>query len=143
MEKCGKNCCAVCDRLDECGGCDKCGGHPFGGNCIVTTALTKGDSSYFEDLKIKLIDTVNSLSIENLHINELFLLNGFYVNLEYPLKNGQKVKFLNDNDVYLGNQIEIKDSDRCLGVVTNGEILVVCEYGCMGENPELLLYKKL
>ena len=36
-------------------------------------------------------------------INELFPLNGSFVNLEYPLLNGGNVKFLNDDEIYLGN----------------------------------------
>lgn len=46
------------------------------------------------------------MHMEELEITDLFLLSGAYVNLEYPLFNGTTVKFLNDNDVYLGNQIE-------------------------------------
>ena len=32
---CGINCCKDCDKLSECGGCEKCHGHPFGGNCVA------------------------------------------------------------------------------------------------------------
>ena len=51
-------------------------------------------------------------------------LNGFYVNLEYPLPNGQSVKLLEDNKVYLGNQIEIQGSSRCYGIVRTRNIFL-------------------
>ena len=67
--------------------------------------------------------------------------NGAYVNLEYPLSNGTTVKFLNDKDVYLGNQIERTNSERCYGVVANEDFILVCEYGCNGADPEIVMYK--
>lgn len=39
-------------------------------------------------------------------IEELYPLIGRYVNLEYTLPSGQKVKLLNDDEMYLGNQLE-------------------------------------
>ena len=59
-------------------------------------------------------------------------LNGFYVNLEYPLPNGQ----------YLGNQIEIQGSGRCYGIVADEKYLLVCEYGCGGADPQIVVYKR-
>ena len=100
MTYCGSDCCIECSRNAECGGCEKCSGHPFGGSCIAER------NKNFDELKKRLIDEINNLCIDGLVINELFLLNGAYVNLEYPLLNGTTVKFLNDKDVYLGNQIE-------------------------------------
>ena len=38
-------------------------------------------------------------------VEKLNALVGSYVNLEYPLPNGAKVKLLDDNVTYLGNQI--------------------------------------
>lgn len=32
---CGIDCCKDCDKLSDCGGCEKCQGHPFGGNCVA------------------------------------------------------------------------------------------------------------
>lgn len=93
--------------------------------------------------KDKLIGIINDLGIEDLKINDLNLLSGSYVNLEYELENAIKVKFLNDNDIYLGQQIERKNNDRCYGVVANLSHLLVCEYGCNGIEPELLIYKKI
>ena len=89
-----------------------------------------------------LINEINALGIKHLKLTNLDLLHGFYVNLEYPLPNGQAVKLLKDNKVYWGNQIEIPDSSRCYGVVADNEYLLVCEYGCGGADPQIILYKK-
>ena len=62
--------------------------------------------------------------------------------MEYPLVNKTTVKFLNDNDIYFGNQIEREGSDRCYGVVANEKFILVCEYGCNGADPEIVLYKR-
>lgn len=136
MTYCGSDCCKECGRLAECGGCEKCGGHPFGGSCIAERNLD------FLALKKQLMEEINGLLIDGLSVNDLYLLSGAYVNLEYPLSNGTSVKFLKDQDVYLGNQIEKKDSDRCIGVVANEEFILVCEYGCNGAEPELVLFQK-
>lgn len=135
MTYCGVDCCKECAKRKECGGCEKCGGHPFGGSCVAER------NRNFAALKQTLIDEINALHIPCLTVHDLFLLNGGYVNLEYPLSNGSTVKFLNDNDVYLGNQIET-ESDRCYGVVADEKFILICEYGCDGVNPEILLYKR-
>ena len=75
-------------------------------------------------------------------MSDLNLLNGFYVNLEYPLPNGGTVKLLNDADIYWGNQIERPGNDRCYGIVGDERHLLVCEYGCNGSDPEILVYQK-
>lgn len=49
---------------------------------------------------------------------------------------------MNDKDIYLGNQIERQDSERCYGVVADENFILVCEYGCNGVNPEIVLYKR-
>lgn len=136
MTYCGSDCCKECSRAAECGGCEACSGHPFGGSCIAER------NKDFAALKNSLIDEINALSVEGLTVSELFLLNGAYVNLEYPLPNGTTVKFLKDDDVYLGNQIERADSERCYGVVANEEFILVCEYGCNGAEPEIVMYKR-
>lgn len=136
MTYCGIDCCKECNRLAECGGCEKCGGHPFGGSCVAER------NKDFSQLKQQLIDEINALGICGLIVENLNLLTGAFVNLEYPLSNGTTVKFLNDKDIYLGNQIEIPNSERCYGVVANEDFILVCEYACNGANPKLLLYKR-
>ena len=44
--------------------------------------------------------------------------------------------------VYLGSQVEKHNSDRCYGLVADDNYLLVCEYGCNGVEPEIILYKK-
>lgn len=139
---CGMDCCRDCGRKNDCGGCKETDGHPFGGSCIAAEYIKKGGVEAFEELKRKLIDEFNALGIKNLQVNDLNLVNGFYVNLEYRLANGQRVKLLKDNSVYFGNQIEIPESDRCYGIAADDEYLLVCEYGCGGSEPEIVVYKR-
>lgn len=136
MTCCGKNCCKECDRRLECGGCEQCKGHPFGGSCVAER------NSNFSELKQLLIEKINALGIGGLFVDDLNLLTGAYVNLEYPLSNGTTVKFLNDKDIYLGNQIERQDSERCYGVVANEDFILICEYGCNGSDQGIVLYKR-
>ena len=133
---CGENCCKDCDRLAACGGCEQCQGHPLGGSCVAER------NRHFSEFKQQLVKEVNALGIGGLLVDDLNLLTGAYVNLAYPLSNGTTVKFLNDTDVYLGNQIERRDSERCYGVVANEDFILVCEYGCHGANPAIVLYKR-
>ena len=139
---CGVDCCSECGRRDECKGCIETDGHPFGGRCIAAEYVRQGGIDAFLQQKDRLIEEFNSLDIRHLKLDDLNLLNGFYVNLEYPLLNGQSVKLLKDDCVYLGNQIEIPDSDRCYGVVADDQYLLVCEYGCNGADPQIIMYKK-
>ena len=133
---CGQDCCKECERLAECGGCEKCHGHPFGGSCVAER------NKDFPFLKRRLIDEINTFGIEGLNVTDLNLLTGSFVNLPYPLANGSTVQFLKDKDIYLGNQVERKDSDRCYGIVANEEFILICEYGCNGSDPEIVLYKR-
>ena len=76
-------------------------------------------------------------------VEKLNALVGSYVNLEYPLPNGAKVKLLDDNVTYLGNQLESEfGGDRCFGIIANMDFIMVCTYEAEGANPELVLYKK-
>ncbi len=136
MTYCGIDCCENCVRFSECGGCEKCAGHPFGGSCIAER------NRDFSALKQQLIEEINALRIDGLIVYDLNLLSGEYVNLGYPLFNGTTVRFLNDKDIYLGNQIERQDSERCYGVVADEVFILVCEYGCNGVDPEIVLYKR-
>ena len=65
------------------------------------------------------------------------------LNLEYTLPNGTKVKFLDDQTTYLGNQLESEIiPDVCFGVLANMDFILICTYEQGGTNPELILYKK-
>ena len=97
----------------------------------------------FPDSKKKLMAEFNALGIEDMpEVTELCQLNGSYVNLEYTLSNGEKVKLLEDNKIYLGYQLEIANSDKCYGLVADEGYLLVCRYGCNGADPEIIVYKK-
>ncbi len=102
------------------------------------------DNGQFAAFKKQLIEEINSLHIEGLpKVEKLNALVGKYVNLEYRLPNGQKVKFLDDGATYLGNQYECEfGGDRCFGILANMEFLLVATYGEGGSDPELVLYKK-
>ncbi len=139
---CGEDCCKECSRKQDCGGCTETDGHPFGGICIAAKHIKQSGFEEFLNLKNHLIQEINLLGLKDLQINDLNLLNGYYVNLEYPLPNGQFVKFLEDNNVYWGNQIEVPNSDRCYGIVADDTYLLICQYGCNGTDPEIILYKK-
>lgn len=102
------------------------------------------DRGQFEEFKALLIKEINELHIEGLpKVEKLNALVGKYVNLEYVLPNGRKVKFLDDNKTYLGNQLASEFSgERCFGILANMEFILICTYDAEGENPELVLYKK-
>ncbi len=96
----------------------------------------------FLRLKDKLIQEFNALNLPGLNVRDLNLLNGFYINLSYPLPNGKTVQLLEDKDIYLGNQAEIPGSCRCYGLVGDETHLLVCEYSGGGLDPEIVVYKR-
>ena len=103
-----------------------------------------GDNGEFEAFKKQLIQEINDLHIEGMpKVEKLNALVGKYVNLEYPLPNGKRVKFLDDQTTYLGNQLECEvGGDRCFGVLEGMDFIMVCTYDEGGGNPELVVYKK-
>ena len=102
------------------------------------------DHGEFEAFKQQLMKEINDLHIEGLpKVEKLNALVGQYVNIEYPLPNGRKVKFLDDQTTYLGNQLEPEfGGDRCFGILANMDFIIICTYGEDGADPELVLYKK-
>ena len=102
------------------------------------------DKGQFAAFKRQLIEEINGLHIEGLpKVEKLNALVGKFVNLEYRLPSGMKVKFLDDQTTYLGNQLESEfGGDRCFGVLANMDFIMVCTYEKEGANPELVLYKK-
>ena len=61
---------------------------------------------------------------------------------EYVQSNGEKIKLIDDTKIYLGYQFEKANSDRCYGLVADDKYMFVCEYGCNGSAPEIIVYKK-
>ena len=103
-----------------------------------------GGEEKFEEFKKQLMEEFNALNLEGLpKVESLNVLSGRFINLEYELPNGERVRFLDDNAAYLGNQLPCEfGGDRCFGIAANMEFLLVCTYGADGEDPELVLYKK-
>lgn len=103
-----------------------------------------GGKKEFEKFKKNLIDEFNALDVEGLpKVENLNVLSGSFVNLEYTLPNGTRIKFLDDSATYLGNQLPCEfGGDRCFGIVANTTFLMVCTYEKDGINPELVFYKK-
>ncbi|MGN0818796.1 MAG: DUF3795 domain-containing protein [Christensenellaceae bacterium] len=145
MEKsiCGANC-TDCPMKKSCKGCVATNGCPNGKQCFIAKYIRLGGLESYKKFKDGLIDEINSLNIEGMPpLKELNALIGEFVNLEYALPNGRKVRFLNDDSVYLGNQLECEfDSDSCFGIVAGMDFILVCTYGRDGKNPELVAYKK-
>ena len=103
-----------------------------------------GGEEGFERFKQQLVDELNALHIDGMPTVEgLNVLSGSYINLEYTLPSGKKVKFLDDNATYLGNQLHnLYGGSRCFGIAAGMQFLLVCTYGPLGEDPELVLYKQ-
>lgn len=94
--------------------------------------------------KEELIRRFNALNIEGMEaVTDLNLLPGAYVNLEYTLPNGQKVKLLKDEAAYYANQLHHQGTHRCYGLAAGEGYLLVCEYDDGGENPEIVVFERL
>ena len=103
-----------------------------------------GGKEKLEEFKQQLIHEFNTLlHIEGLpKVENLNVLSGEFINMEYTLPNGEKVKFLDDKQTYLGSQLESEFGGRCIGIAADRDFLLVCTYEENGENPELVIYKK-
>lgn len=135
--------CSGCGFAEHCRGCEETNGRPFGMECLTAECHKAGGESCFISCKDRLIREFNALGIADMPpVTELCQLIGAYVNLEYTLSNGQKVKLLDDGKIYLGYQLEKENSDRCYGLVADNNHLLVCEYGCNGSDPEIIVYRK-
>ena len=104
-----------------------------------------GGKEKFEEFKAQIIHEFNTLiHIEGLpKVDNLNVLSGSFINLEYRLPIGQTVKFLDDNATYLVSQLECEfGGDRCFGIAASMDFLLVCSYEANGEKSELVVYKK-
>ena len=133
---CGADC-ANCQWNSTCPGCSD-------EKCFIARYIKKDSKEAYEKFKQTVINEINTLGIPGMpKINELYALVGRYVNLEYPLPGGGTVKFLDDNSMYLGNQVQcLHKEGRCYGMVVCPEFLLVCEYGENSADPEIVLYKR-
>ena len=133
---CGADC-ANCQWNATCPGCSD-------EKCFIAKYIKTEGKEQYEEFKQTLISEFNGLGIPGMpKIEELYALVGNYVNLEYPLPSGQTVKFLDDNRMYLGNQVECECKDgRCYGLLADEHFLLVCEYGADGTEPEVVMYMR-
>lgn len=102
-----------------------------------------GGKEKFDEFKQQLVNEFNALlRLEGLPpVENLNVLSGEFINLEYRLPNGEYVRFLDDKATYLGSQLE-GECGICYGLAANMEFLLICSYEQNGENPELVTYKK-
>ncbi len=145
---CGADCetCGYAQKND-CKGCEKSGGCPFGKQCFIYKYIKTGGIKNYEIFKKQLMAEFNALHIEGMpEITELKALNGAFVNLAYQMPNGYELKLLDDNEVYLGTQIECEFNDgsliKCFGLVAGMDFLLVSEYGANCSNPQILMFKR-
>ena len=104
-----------------------------------------GGKEKFHEFKQQIINEFNTLlNIEGLpKVEDLNVLPGSFVNLEYRLPNGKYVKFLDDKATYLGNQLECEfGGDRCFGIVANMTFFLCALMKKMAKTQNLLFIKK-
>ena len=141
---CGANC-AQCPSKEVCPGCAETKGCPFGKQCFLAKYILDDGMESFQDFKRSLIGEVNALHIEGMEtVTELYPLVGNFVNLEYPLPNGTQVKFLHNDEMYLGTQVkDLRDDSgkTCFGVIAREHFLLVCRYSENCTDPKIVIYK--
>ncbi len=91
-------------------------------------------------MKKQYIEEVNALGIPGLHVDNLYVLQGSFINQAYNI-NGNEVKLLDDNATYWGNQI-MKSDEKCYGIACCEKYILVSEYGKEGTDPELVVLKR-
>ena len=139
---CGVDC-SACPLSSGCRGCAESGGRPFGRECAVAGACKRGEGE-LERLKDRIIAAANELGLEGLdEVKELNALKGSYINLEYELPGGARAKFWDDDAIYLGTFLPKAGTGRFYGLASDGEYLLAAESGPLGEDAELIVFKRL
>ncbi len=98
-------------------------------------------------MKKQFIEEVNALGIPGLHVDNLYVLQGSFINQAYNI-NGNEVKLLDDNETYWGNQIinprPLREGQggSCYGIACCEKYILVSEYGKDGADAELVMLKK-
>lgn len=140
---CGANC-AECPSKEVCLVCAETNGCPFGKQCYIAKYILTGGMENYQTFKNRLMDEINALHIDGMeNVTKLYPMVGSFVNLEYPLPSGETVKFLHDDEVYLGAQVKnlFDDSGKtCFGVIARENFIHICTYSENGADPELILY---
>jgi len=103
-----------------------------------------GGIEKFGEFQQQIMAEFNDLHIEGMpRVEKLNSLNGQSVNFEYDLPNGKKAALLNDEAIYLGNELECEfGGERSFGIIANMDFLLVNTHEKCGKNPELVLYRK-
>ena len=140
---CGADC-DGCPSRAQCAGCVETGGSPFGGRCVAAEYIKVGGLEAYEEFKAQLLSEINELLSAAGYppAKALFELLGSAVNLEYTLPGGQKAKFLDDKNVYLGAQLFLGDTPVCVGIAADTSFILLCTFAFGGADPELILYKR-
>lgn len=140
---CGADC-GNCLMKDKCGGCVETCGSPFGGRCVAAEYIKTGGVEAYREFRKKLKAEINALlrSQGLPPADKLYELAGAYVNLVFTLPGGEKVKFMDDRNIYLGAQIKSEVPGLCCGVAADTSFILICSYGTDRTAPELILYKK-
>ena len=106
-------------------------------------------------MKKVFIEEVNALGISGLHVDNLYVLQGSFINQAYDI-NGNEVKLLDDNAIYWGNQVmaphsgtgpdslgsTTDEADRCYGIACCEQFILVSEYGKDGADAEVVMLKR-
>ena len=105
-------------------------------------------------MKKVFIEEVNALGIPGLHVDNLYVLQGSFINQVYNI-NGNEVRLLDDNAIYWGTQIVAPSSVvscssdesgrevlRCFGIACCEKFILVSEYGADGADAELVMLKR-
>ena len=94
-------------------------------------------------LKQIFIDEVNALNIPDMPvIDNLFVLQGSFINLEYKM-NGNTFSILDKDKSYWGTQVEKQNSDgRCYGIACDEKYILISEYGKEGSDAEVVMLKR-
>ena len=138
--------CDECKIKDKCKGCVNTNGHPWGGNCVLAEFCYDKNGHTKEKIveyKKELIKEIDSLNLEFISkIEELYPLNGIFVNIEYELQTGEKIKLLKDNDIYLGTQLHKNDNSGYYGIVADNDYILISEYDNNYQNAKIIVYKQ-
>ena len=140
---CGVNC-NECKMNNECNGCISSNGCPFGGKCLAAEVIKISKSQKeLEEYKKNLMKEFNSLKVKGMpKVTKLYELKGSFINLKYKLQNDKEISFWNNNDIYLGTQLEKEDSNKCFGLVASANYLMISEYEENGDNPKIVIFKE-
>lgn len=140
---CGVDC-TKCPSYSVCKGCINTDCKPFGKKCIASEYIKLGGIECYEQFKNVLLNDINELLkiLAIPEIDKLYELAGQFVNLAYRLPSNEFVKFLDDEKIYLGCQIQLPYLCGCIGVVADASFILICSYSVDGNEGEILLYKK-